>query len=113
MSRSQLHKIRVQGISSDGREQPALNPTLANQLVDQASTAEVADSYQFAENTFATPAGTEPLTYSASAHEDIVFTAATRTFNWTLVDPGIYRVIVYATNSLGKWVSDDFTITVT
>jgi hypothetical protein len=112
MARSQLHKIRVQGVSSDGRMQPKLNPTVANPLVDQTSTNNVADTYIFAANSFATPAGTEPLVYSIAPQAGFSINSGTRTISWTK-PTGVYYVTVYATNNTGRWVADDFKITVT
>jgi len=118
MTRSQIHKQRVQGVRSDGGVTAA---TVANALVDQTSSSGVADSYQFASNSFSTPDAGLPLRYEARSvtggvegplAAGITFTEATRTLNWTLTGAGVRTVRVYARNSLGQSVSDDFTITV-
>lgn len=117
-TRSQRHKTEVQGESSDGAKTAV---TVANALVDQTSSSGVADSYQFASNSFSTPDAGLPIRYEpcsivASAEVPLVagltFTEATRTFNWTLTGAGARTVRVYARNQLGQRVSDDFTITV-
>lgn len=111
-NRSQRHKIAIQGIDSTGEIQPARNPVVAIPLVDQTSTDNVADTYQFAAGTFTTPAGTGALTYSMQPQTGFSFNPATRTISWTK-PTGNYNVIIYATNGEGRWVSDDFNIVVT
>ena len=117
-TRSQRHKEEIQGIRSDGSH---TSVTVANALVDQTSSSGVADSYQFASNSFATSDAGLPLRYEARSVvasveqaliSDIVFTEATRTFNWTITGAGVHTVRVYATNQLDQRISDDFTITV-
>lgn len=118
-NRSQVHKQRVQGITSRGGTVPV---TVANALIDQTSTDGVADSYQFAANSFATADDGLPLRYEAvsvvggeeqnSLIDEITFTEATRTLNWTIVGAGTHVVRVYATNRFGQKVSDDFNIVV-
>lgn len=112
--RSQEHKQRIQGVRSDGGQMAV---TVANALVDQTSTADVADSYQFAANSFTTPQG--GLRYQAHSVvasvpvplvSGITFTEATRTLNWTKA-AGTYVVRITATNEWGVSNSDDFSIT--
>lgn len=114
--RSQDHKERIQGVRSDGSQNLATNP---NTLVDQTSTTGVADSYQFAANTFLTLRGN--LRYEANSVvggiavplvAGITFNEATRTLNWTKT-AGTYIVRITATNENGIDVSDDFNIVVT
>lgn len=118
VSRSQRHKREIQGVSSDGSTVPV---TVANALVDQTSSSGVADSYQFAANSFATADAGLPLRYEAKSVvggipvalvAGLTFTEATRTFNWTLTGAGARTVRVYAYNHFGQSISDDFTITV-
>lgn len=115
-SRSQDHKERIQGVRSDGRTQAV---TVANALVNQASTNAVADSYQFAANSFATVYGV--LRYQAHSVvggipvplvAGITFNEGTRTLNWTKAT-GTYVVRITATNENNVSVSDDFDIVVT
>jgi hypothetical protein len=117
-TRSQRHKLAVQGVQSDGSTSAV---TVANALVDQTSSDGVADSYQFAANSFSTADAGLPLRYEARSVvasveqallAGITFTEATRTLNWTLTGAGVRTVRIYAINSLGQRVSDDFTITV-
>lgn len=117
-NRSQRHKLDVQGSRSDGS---TVAVTVANALVDQTSSDGVADSYQFASNSFSTPDAGLPLRYEAKSVvggnpvalvAGLTFTEATRTFNWTLSGAGVRTVRVYAKNRIGQTVSDDFTITV-
>lgn len=114
--RSQDHKERIQGIRSDGRQKAVTNP---NTLVNQTSTAAVADSYQFAANSFATVEGV--LRYQAHSVvggvpqplvAGITFNEATRTLNWTKA-AGTYVVRITATNENGVSATDDFNIVVT
>lgn len=117
-TRSQRHKLAVQGVRSDGSTSAV---TVANALVDQTSSDGVADSYQFAANSFSTPDDGLPLRYEAVSVvggnpvpliAGLTFTEATRTFNWTLAAGAARTVRVIATNSIGQEISDDFTITV-
>lgn len=117
-TRSQRHKLEIQGVRSDGSQ---VGVTVANGLVDQTSSDGVADSYQFAANSFSTQDAGLPLRYEARSVVDdveqpliagLTFTEATRTFNWTLAADDPYTVRVYAYNQLDQRVSDDFTITV-
>lgn len=118
MGRSQLHKQRIQGVRSDGSSNAV---TVANALVDQTSSADVADSYQFASNSFSTPAAGGDLDYEAFSVVSsvqvplvagITFNHLTRTFNWTKA-AGTYVVRVIANNNQGQTVSDDFSIVAT
>jgi hypothetical protein len=117
-TRSQRHKRAIQGEASDGSKTAV---TVANALVDQTSSSGVADSYQFASNSFAVADDGLPLRYEARSVvasvegplvDGLTFTESTRTFNWTLTGAGVRTVRVYATNSYGQKISDDFTITV-
>lgn len=114
--RSQDHKERIQGVRSDGRQKLV---TVANALVNQTSSAAVADSYQFAANSFSTVQGN--LRYQAHSVvggvpvplvSGITFTEATRTLNWTKA-AGTYVVRITATNENNVSVFDDFDIVVT
>ncbi len=114
-SRSQEHKQRIQGVRSDGG---TVAVTVANALVDQTSSTGVADSYQFASNSFTTPQG--GLRYQAHSVVSSVpgplvsgftFTEATRTLNWTKTT-GTYVIRITATNEWGVSNSDDFNIVV-
>lgn len=117
-SRSQRHKQTVQGVRSDGG---SATPTVANALIDQTSSNGVADSYQFASNSFAVIDDGLPLRYEACSVvggaevpliTGLTFTESTRTFNWTLATGAARTVRVYARSRYGNRVSDDFTITV-
>jgi hypothetical protein len=117
-TRSQRHKKEIQGIGSDGSTSAV---TVPHPLVDQTSSSGVADSYQFAANTFLTADDGLPLRYEPRSVvggveqallAGITFTEATRTLNWTLTGAGVRTVRVYATNHFGQRVSNDFTITV-
>lgn len=113
--RSQDHKQRIQGVRSDGGQVAVTRP---NALVDQTSSASVADSYQFASNSFATPYGS--LRYQAHSVvagvpgplvSGITFTEATRTLNWTKA-AGTYTIRITAINEWGVQYADDFDIVV-
>lgn len=115
MGRSQLHKERVQGVRSDGSQQLVV---LANALVDQTSSTGVADSYQFAANSFTTSQG--GLRYEAQSVvsgvpkpllSGFTFTESTRTLNWTKTT-ATYVIRITAYNEMGVSVSDDFDIVV-
>lgn len=117
-TRSQRHKLEMQGLRSDGSTYPV---TVPNPLVDQTSTTGVADSYQFAANTFLVADAGLPLRYECRSVvggveqallAGITFTEATRTLNWTLTGAGTRVVRVYASSHLGGRVSDDFNIVV-
>lgn len=117
-TRSQRHKREIQGVDSDGSTTAV---TVANALVDQTSTSGVADSYQFAANSFSTPDAGLPLRYEARSVvggveqallTGITFTESTRTLNWTLTGAGTRVVRVYARNNINQYVSDDFNIVV-
>lgn len=117
-TRSQVHKQRVQGQRSDGA---VVAVTIANALVDQTSSTGVADSYQFAANSFSTPDAGLPLRYEIRSVvggieqapvAGITFTEATRTLNWTLTGAGTRVVRVYARNNFNQYISDDFNIVV-
>jgi len=117
-TRSQAHKLRMQGLTSEGIFPPV---TIPNPLVDQTSTSGVADSYQFAANTFLVADDGLPLRYEIRSVvggveqaplAGITFTEATRTLNWTLTGAGTRVVRVYATNRYGNKASDDFNIVV-
>ena len=117
-NRSQRHRLAVQGVTSDGRVNPAFPVTVATPLVDQTSTNNVADTYAFAAGTFSTPAAANPLTYTASQAgrsglpAGMTFTAGTRTFNWTM-PTGTYIINVQATNAFNQSTTDDFKIVIT
>lgn len=118
MTRSQIHKERIQGVRSDGS---FVGVTRPNALVDQTSTSGVADSYQFAANSFATPDAGLPVRYEAQSivggtpvplQAGIAFNEATRTFSWTLTGAGTRVIRVTARNNLGEVITDDFNIVV-
>ena len=113
--RSQEHKQRIQGVRSDGGQVAVTRP---NALVDQTSSADTPDTYQFAANSFATPYGN--LRYEAQSVVDsvpvplvsgITFTESTRTFAWTKA-AGTYVIRVTARNEWGVQFTDDFNIVV-
>ncbi len=95
-------------------------PTLANPLVDQTATEDVAFTYQFASDAFDDADADDTLTYTAtladgSALPDwLSFDAGTRTFTGTPTDTdvGPFSVKVTANDGNGGSVSDTFTITV-
>jgi hypothetical protein len=111
-TRSQRHKFFIQGITSDGRVDITKAVIVTNPLIDQTSTNNVADTYQFAANTFTTPAGVQPLLYTATMPSGFSFNQGTRTFSWTK-PTGVYNVTVYATNTANQQATDKFKITVT
>lgn len=114
-SRSQDHKQRTQGVRSDGSFRSV---TVPNALVNQASTAAVQDTYQFAANSFLTVYGV--LRYQVHSVvggipvplvAGFAFNEATRTLTWTKA-AGTYTIRVTATNEDGVSAFDDYDIVV-
>jgi hypothetical protein len=96
-------------------------PTVDNPIPDQAAAESTAFSFQFSATAFGDPEG-DTLTYSATMGDDsplvagLIFTPATRTFDWTPTngDIGTHSVKVTAIDVAGSNtpVSDVFDIVV-
>lgn len=94
-------------------------PTVANPIPDQETSAGVAWSFQFAENTF-TDVDNDNLTYSAQLSSGnalptwLTFTPSTHTFSGTptAANIGDYLITVIANDGNGEEVEDSFTLSV-
>jgi len=94
-------------------------PTVANPIPDQETSAGVAWSFQFAENTF-TDVDNDNLTYSAQLSSGnalptwLTFAPSIRTFSGTptAANIGDYLITVIAKDGNGEEVEDSFTLSV-
>jgi uncharacterized repeat protein (TIGR03803 family) len=91
-------------------------PVVANPIPNQIAAYGSAFGYTFPANTFTDPDAGQTLSYgAASLPSGISFTAATRTFAGSSTQPGVYAVMVTATDNGAPPLSTNtvFTLTVT
>ena len=100
-------------------------PILVSEIVSQNATEDTPFSFQFAENTFAADTVTDPnssdsLSYSATLADGsalptwLSFNPGTRTFSGTPTNDNVgnLNIKVFATDTAGATVSDNFTLTI-